>query len=192
MNMYSSTWSFNQFISQAVVNAFTIALTIGFSLGTVHTAMVSQVFAMVFSAVFLGWCWKLLPSPDRKHTLPKGHSLFIAGFKQNCYMAKKIWNNYKTGLRWFLLSRVFSEAAASAVATTAVVFLSLNLKLNAFQIGMFFEVSLFGVIFGTKVRLNYFSVQDLRWFLSVDARDILNSIVANVIVFSCLLLRLAN
>jgi MFS-type transporter involved in bile tolerance (Atg22 family) len=67
-------------------------------------------------------------------------------------MAMKIWRNYKVGLRWFLLSSIFAEAAASAVGSTAVIFLNLNLQLNALQIGIFFEVSLIGVVAGTKVR----------------------------------------
>ena len=70
-------------------------------------------------------------------------------------MAKKIWTNYKMGLRWFLLSTIFAEAAASAVGSTAVIFLSLHIQLTAFQIGIFFEVSLIGVIIGTKVRFDH-------------------------------------
>ncbi len=66
-------------------------------------------------------------------------------------MAKKIWRTYKTGLRWFLISTVFGEAGAGAVGSTAVIFLSLHIGLNAGQIGVFFEVSLLGVILGTKL-----------------------------------------
>lgn len=66
-------------------------------------------------------------------------------------MAKKIWKNYKSGLRWFLISTVFGEAGASAVGSTAVIFLSLHIGLTAGQIGIFFEVSLLGVILGTKL-----------------------------------------
>ena len=57
------------------------------------------------------------------------------------------------GLRWFLISTIFGQAAASAVASTAVVFLNGNLGLSAVQIGVFFEITLLTVLIGTKVRI---------------------------------------
>lgn len=106
---------------------------------------------MLFCIVFLTWCWTLMPTRPRKHRLPEGHSLLVAGFRQNYNTCILIWKHYKTGLRWFLISTVFGDASASAVGTTAVVFLNGNLKLTAFQIGFFFECSLVGVVFGTKI-----------------------------------------
>lgn len=152
MNSYTTTWYANQFTSQATVNLVIICFSAGFKLGSIKTAMVSQAITALMSGVFLTACWRLLPARKAKHKLPKGTSLAIAGFKQNWYMAKKIWQKYQSGLRWFLLSTIFAEAAASAIGSTAVIFLTLHLKLNAFKIGIFFEVSLIGVIAGTKVR----------------------------------------
>lgn len=155
MNRFTTTWYANQFVAQASVNLFIILCSIFFKLGTVETAMVSQGITTLFTGVFMALCWKNLPGKEPKHTLPKGNSLILAGFKQNLYMTKKIWSNYKAGLRWYLLSTIFAEAAASAVGSTAVIFLSLHLKLTAFQIGIFFEASLVGVIIGTKVRFDH-------------------------------------
>eukprot|EP00531_Pseudo-nitzschia_arenysensis_P004484 CAMPEP_0116127188 /NCGR_PEP_ID=MMETSP0329-20121206/6713_1 /TAXON_ID=697910 /ORGANISM="Pseudo-nitzschia arenysensis, Strain B593" /LENGTH=504 /DNA_ID=CAMNT_0003621283 /DNA_START=113 /DNA_END=1627 /DNA_ORIENTATION=- len=151
MNRFTTSWYANQFTSQASVNLIIILCSIFFKLGTVKTSMVSQSITAAFCAVFMTACWRYLPEKEPKHKLPKGNSLVMAGFKQNVYMAKKIWTNYKMGLRWFLLSTIFAEAAASAVGSTAVIFLSLHIQLTAFQIGIFFEVSLIGVIIGTKV-----------------------------------------
>ena len=156
MNSYTTTWYANQFTSQAAVNLVLIALATGFKLGSVKIAMISQAITALMCAVFLTLCWRLLPARKAKHKLPKGTSLAIAGFKQNLYLAKKIWQDYKAGLRWFLLSTIFAEAAASAIGSTAVIFLTLHLKLGAAKIGIFFEVSLIGVIAGTKVRFEIF------------------------------------
>ena len=154
MNSHTSTWSLSQFATQAGVNVIIIAISAIFRLGTVHTAMVSQGVTLLFCLVFFPAGWRLLPKRPRKHKLPKGHSLTLAGFRQNYRTFKTIWKNYKQGLRWFLISTVFGEASASAIGSTAVVFLNGNLGLTALQIGIFFELSLFGVIIGTKVRIN--------------------------------------
>ena len=155
MNSHTSTWSLAQFATQAGVNVLIIAASAIFNLGSVHTAMVSQALTLLFCVVYLTAGWHLLPKRPRKHKLPEGHSLTLAGFRQNCETFKKIWRNYKVGLRWFLISTIFGEAAASAVGSTAVVFLNGNIGLSALQIGIFFEISLFGVMIGTKVSENH-------------------------------------
>jgi len=151
MVSYTGTWYFNQFVSQAGVNLLLIVCSLLLALGTVKTAWLSQGVTTIFCLVFLPLCWKLMNAAPRKHEMPKGQNLLLVGFKQNFHMAKKIWKNYKAGLRWFLISTVFGEAGASAVGSTAVIFLSLHLGLSAAQIGVFFEVSLIGVILGTKL-----------------------------------------
>eukprot|EP00536_Pseudo-nitzschia_multiseries_P012624 jgi/Psemu1/244750/estExt_Genewise1.C_4920042 len=150
MNSFVSTWSFTQFLSQATVNLVILLLSASLKLGTVRTAMVSQGIVMTVSVVFITMCWSRMPQRSRKHVLPKGHSLTLAGFKQNFRTFKKIMTHYKRSLRWFLLSTIFGEAAASAVGSTAVVFLNGNIGLSALKIGIFFEVSLIGVVVGTK------------------------------------------
>lgn len=151
MNSYVATWSASQFTGQATVNFIILAASYFGRLGTVRTAMVMQGLAMLVCAVYLSMSWRLMPKRQPRHKLPDGHSLVLAGFRQNYLTTIKIWKNYKTGLRWFLVSTIFGESSATAVASTAVIFLNLNLGLSALQIGLFFQVSLFGVIFGTKL-----------------------------------------
>jgi len=151
INDYSTTWSMYQFFSQAAVNSVIIVSSVVFRLGTVHTSMLSQGLVSVVCAIALIICWRLLPNRPPKHRLRKGRSIMLAGFRQNWRTCKKIWKHYDKGLRWWMLSTVFGEAAASAVGTTAVIFLTGNLKLSPFQIGIFFEIALVGVVFGTKI-----------------------------------------
>jgi len=151
MNEYTSTWSLNQFFAQALFNAFIIGMVTVLKLNTVLTSMLSQGGTCLFCVVFLFWGWRLIPDRPARHKLPKGKSLVFAGFSQNLKTCKSIWKNYKTGLRWFLISTVFGEAAASAISSTAVIFLNGNLGLSPVQIGIFFEVTLVTVILGTKV-----------------------------------------
>lgn len=151
MNEYTSTWSLTQFSSQATFNICILACVSGFALTTIQTSMLSQTGTTIFCMIFLTWGWKLIPNRPRKHKLPKGQSILLAGFKQNWRTCKSIWKNYKTGLRWFLVATAFAEAAAAGVTTTAVIFLNGNLQLSPLQIGIFFQVSLMTVIVGTKL-----------------------------------------
>ena len=155
MNEYTSTWSLTQFSSQATFNICILACVSGFALTTIQTSMLSQTGTTIFCMIFLTWGWKLIPNRPRKHKLPKGQSILLAGFKQNWRTCKSIWKNYKTGLRWFLVATAFAEAAAAGVTTTAVIFLNGNLQLSPLQIGIFFQVSLMTVIVGTKVSYIY-------------------------------------
>jgi len=151
MTSYATTWSMMQFTVQAIFNGIIIFASYYGALGTVRTAMVSQGLTTVFCAFYLTWCWKLLPERPRAHVLPEGRYFVFAGFRQNYRTSKNIWKHYKSGLRWFLLSTIWAEASASAIASTSVIFLYFVLQLNARQIGLFFEVSLIGVIIGTKL-----------------------------------------
>jgi len=151
MNEYTSTWSLTQFFAQALFNLFILGMATTLKLNTVQTSMLSQAGTFLLCAVFLFWGWRIIPNRPRKHKLRNGQSIVFAGFSQNWKTCKSIWKNYKTGLRWFLVSTVFGEAAASAIATTAVIFLNGNLNLSPVQIGIFFEVTLVTVILGTKI-----------------------------------------
>lgn len=152
MVSYASTWWLSMFCSEAGVNIIIIVLIVALQLDTVTSARVSQGVVCLFCVVFLTLGWRL-PTRPRKHHLPKGSSLLSAGFKQNIVTAKKIWRNY-TGFKWFLVSTLFGEAAASSISTMAVIFLNGNLGLNSLEIGIFVEITLVGVVFGTKVRSN--------------------------------------
>lgn len=157
-----STFSAYQFASQFFVNAMIIIFsyfgryngwfTQG---GQIQTAMFSQGVTAFYCVVFLSWCWWLMPSRPKKHELPKGRSLLLAGFRQNWSTCKKIAKHYRGGLGWFLLSMIPSDAAAQAVASTSVVYLNRVVSLDPFQLGIFFEVALAGVTIGTKVRSKY-------------------------------------
>jgi MFS-type transporter involved in bile tolerance (Atg22 family) len=149
MIAYSSTWSAGQFTSQAGVNLVVIMCNLKFKLGTVKTAMLCQGLTLFLCLVCLLPAWYIMPDRPPRHTLKKGRSLALAGFQQNWYTFKKIWKNYRN-LAWFLFSVFFGESAALAVGNTAVIFLSLSVGLSALQIAVFFEVSLIGVVLGTK------------------------------------------
>jgi len=149
MNSYASTWSAGQFTSQATVNLIVIMVNIKFQLGTVRTAQLCQGLTLFICLVCLLPAWYIMPDRPPKHVLKKGRSLAVAGFQQNWSTFKMIWKNYKN-LTWFLFSVAIGESAALAVGNTAVIFLALSVKLSAFQIAVFFEVSLIGVILGTK------------------------------------------
>ena len=153
MNSYTSTWSLSQFASQASFNAVIIIVVHVRKLSTVHASMFCQGMTFLFCVIFFSWAWFLLGKRPRRHVVPKGKSILFAGFAQNWKTFKNIWRNYKMGLRWFLISTIFGQAAASAVASTAVVFLNGNLGLSAVQIGVFFEITLLTVLIGTKVRI---------------------------------------
>jgi len=149
MISYSSTWSAGQFVSQAGVNLIVIIANIKFQLGTVKTAQLCQGLTLFLCLACLLPAWYIMPDRPPKHVLKKGRSLAVAGFQQNWSTFKKIWKNYRN-LAWFLFSVVSGESAALAVGNTAVIFLSLSVGLSAFQIAVFFEVSLIGVVLGTK------------------------------------------
>lgn len=146
---YSSTWSAYQFTAQAIVNLIIILCNINFRLNTVQTARLSQGVTLFFCVIALAPGWYIMPKREPKHVLKKGRSLTIAGFQQVYNTVIKIWKHYRS-LSWFLISVSFGESAALAVGNTAVIFLFLGIGLNALQIGIFFEVSLLGVILGTK------------------------------------------
>jgi len=104
---FMGTFYWNQFCSQASVNAVILITASNVALGTVKTAWLSQAITALMCAIFLPLCWRLLPSRPRRHTLPKGKNLWMAGCRQNWHMMKTIWRNYKAGFRWFLISTIF-------------------------------------------------------------------------------------
>ena len=54
--------------------------------------------------------WKILPLAPRRRSLPVGHGLAGAGFRQVWKTIQNINSHYKHSLRWFLLSVAFIEA----------------------------------------------------------------------------------
>lgn len=81
--------------------------------------------------------------PTSEATNPqKTPNILLAGFVQNWNTFKQINREYKNSLRWFLLACIFSEAAATAFGSVAIVFLTDHLGLDATQIGVFFLISL--------------------------------------------------
>jgi MFS-type transporter involved in bile tolerance (Atg22 family) len=110
MTTYSSKFLLIQFTAQCLFLILVGAVSLGADLDNVVTAQMSQAVNCVWIAVFFTWGWRMLPSAPARHTLHDGHSLWTEGFKQNCKTIKTIQQDYKHGLRWFLLATTFAEA----------------------------------------------------------------------------------
>ena len=140
-----------QFSAQAIFLAIVIAISLGLKLDDVQTARLSQAFNTVTVSVSFYCGWKLMPSVPAKHVVPEGRWMLTQGFVQNWNTAKEINQHYKTGLRWFLLSVIFGEAAANAFTIVSVVFLDEQLGLSGTEVGIFFFLALLGMIPGGKL-----------------------------------------
>lgn len=149
MTKYMPTFTMIQFSSQGafLIIVAVVAIAVGFT--DVETARMSQAFNAVTVSISFYFGWRLLPSVvPPKHTLPEDKWLLTQGFIQNWNTAKEINREYKKGLRWFLLSVVFGEAAAAAFTVVSVVFLNEQLGLSGSEVGIFFFLALMGMIPG--------------------------------------------
>ncbi|CAB9501118.1 Major facilitator superfamily [Seminavis robusta] len=148
---YMPTFTIVQFLSQALFLLLVIAVSLSLGFGDVQTARLSQVFnACTVSLTF--FCgWRLMPPIPARHILPEGRSMLLQGFRQNFTTAKEINQHYRIGLRWFLLSVTFGDAAANAFTIVSVVFLDERLGLAGNEVGIFFFLALIGMIPGGKL-----------------------------------------
>lgn len=137
-----------QFGSQALFLLVVVGISMGLSLDDVHTAQVSQGINSVNIIISFTLAWRLLPKVPPRNVLEEGKSLIWQGFVQNWKTAKRISNNYKRSLKWFLLGVLFAEPAANAFTIVAVVFLSDDLKMSGTEIGAFFFVVVLAMVPG--------------------------------------------
>ena len=133
-----------------------LVVVVGSSMGftDVATARFSQTVnvCILVPCFYVGW--KLLPKVPPGQTLPinpktgKPRSLWTHGFIELWNTAKRINNDYKLGLRWFLLGTIFAESSMEAFALVAVIFLDEEMGLSSVEIGLFFVVGMVAMPFG--------------------------------------------
>lgn len=147
-----------QFGSQALYLVLIAIVTILLPEGTsvVVVAQISQGINTFTCIVFFGLGWfKFLGARKAVRKLPEGRSLLLEGFRSNFQTMKNIQKHYKKGMRWFFLAISFSQAAAAAVTSLAVVFLSGSVGLGVLEVNAFFVdvlvVSVLGSWIGAAV-----------------------------------------
>lgn len=149
MTRHTATFVMSQFSSQASFLLVVVVLSIVLEFDDVMTARVSQGINVVWIAIFFSAGWYFIPAVPAAHDLPEGRSLFTQGFVQIIQTTKKINRDYSSGLRWYLISIVFAEAAANTFTTVSVVFLDDQIGMTGTQIGIFFLVTLIGTLPGS-------------------------------------------
>ena len=147
----SPLFTITQFSAQAMFLVLVIAVSLSPQLNDVQTGRLSQGFNTITVSISFYYGWKLMPRVPAKHSLPEGRWMITQGFIQNWDTAKEINKHYKIGLRWFLLSVIFGEAAANAFTIVSVVFLDEQLGLSGSEVGIFFFLALLGMIPGGKL-----------------------------------------
>lgn len=105
--------------------------------GTVQSARVSLVLALVIAAPLFAYAWTFLfrkrPALSK---VPEGSNLLTSGFIQVGRTCRRIWSRY-VALRWFMISLLWSpEAGAGTVFSIALTFLTVYLEMNAQQIAL--------------------------------------------------------
>ena len=114
MNKYNTNFSFTQYLFSVL---FLVVITgIGLQTSDVVQAQISQGINTVTSCITfgIGWFVYITPRPANK-ILPENQRLLLEGFKQNYRTAVAIGQQYKKGLRWYLLAVVFAEACKFSV-----------------------------------------------------------------------------
>jgi len=134
----------SQFAAQALFLVLISVLSVAFGLldKPVEASRVSQAINAVFGGVFFYYSWKSLESVPPRRVLAEGKSLLTEGFVQIATTIKKINKSYRKGTKWYFLALMFSEAAASAFTTLAVVYHGDHLGFSFLIIGLFFLVTL--------------------------------------------------
>ena len=172
------TFTTVQFTSQVLFLVLVIGISLALSFGDVQTARLSQACNAVTASISFCFGWKLMPQVPARHTLPEGKRMLTQGFVQNWHTAAEIHQKYKKGLRWFLLSVIFGEAAATSFTIVSVVFLDKQLGLAGNEVGIFFFLALIGMIPGGKLSEVVTSRTNPKtsWCLSMMALFIVSTI----------------
>ena len=174
----SPLFTITQFSAQAMFLVLVIAVSLSLQLNDVHTGRLSQGCNALIASTSFFYGWNLMPRVPAKHTLPEGRWMLAQGFVQNWDTAKDINRHYKKGLRWFLLSVIFGEAAANAFTIVSVVFLDEQLGLSGTEVGIFFFLALLGMIPGGKLSefVTSRSNPKISWCLSMMALFIVSTV----------------
>lgn len=152
---YTARFTVKQFTVQACFVVLLGVLSSAFRIlgNSVQTARLSQALNVGFITVLFGFGWHYMPSRPASRELPEGTRCFgivVHGIRQNVRTAVSIHSNYKKGLRWYLLASMFAQSSVGALTTVSVVYLSVEVGLNATDISLFFLVVLIGTIPGAK------------------------------------------
>ncbi len=153
---YTARFTAKQFAVQAffLVLVSTTSFAFGISDDSTKTARLSQALNVGIISILFGVGWYYMPSRHATRELPPGLSrchILVYGLRQNIRTAVSIHQEYKKGLRWYLMSTMFAQSSVGALTTVSVVYLSSEVGLNATDIVLFFLVVLAGTIPGAKV-----------------------------------------
>lgn len=120
--------------------------------GTIRTARVSLLLALVFSAPLFAYAWTFLfRKRDALSKVPEGSNLLTAGFVQVGRTCSRIWSRYHA-LRWFMISLLWSpEAGAGTAFSIVLTFMAIYLEMSAQQVVYTFLIVLVAHLPGSLV-----------------------------------------
>ena len=148
-----------QFLTQEAYMILVIVCSYAANANSVVTGHISQGINTVVLITTWGLAWsKFLPKAEAKHKLPQGKSLMGASITQNIQTIKEIKTKYKNSTMWYMLALCFAEAGASAFTICSVPYLSSNLHMDSYEIGVVFLIVLFTTVPGGK-----FAERVLKW-----------------------------
>jgi len=157
MAKFTGSFQMVQFGCQALFLVVVAGITVSLNVETAQaeTVLVGQISQGLntFSTLILlgiGWfCY--LEQVDAVRKLPEGHNMLLEGFKNNFKTMKSINAHFKKGIRWFFLALTFSQAAAQAVTSVSVVYLTDTLLLDTIETIIFFLATLLLTLVGCPI-----------------------------------------
>jgi MFS-type transporter involved in bile tolerance (Atg22 family) len=137
---YTSRFTFRQFAGQfiyvsLIIICGTVRGTDRTVASTIQTARDAAGIAFGFGALFIGYAWLFLfRKRPALSAVAEGETLITTGFKQVSKTGRTVWKNYR-GLRWFMLSLLWSpEAGAGVILSIAVTFLTVKIQMTGQEI----------------------------------------------------------
>lgn len=149
MMSFSGNFTMSQFASQLTYLVINLGLQLGLKLDEVLAAQVSQAVCIPWLLLTFVPAWRKMPPIPALHTRPEGKSFAAIGFSQNWKTMVGVNKYYGSGLRWFFLGLVFSEAGANAFTSVSVTFMVEVLDMSGTQVGIVFLCTLFGTLPGS-------------------------------------------